>query len=499
MDAVRMNDTMSKALYLPVFRGVASNPQPQCGFRGETASYPQVQPQLQTDTVEISSAKDKITKKKGMSTGAKWAVGIGGTLTAALTAGVLLMRHDHKKLLKLCKDKIKLSDLPENLEYNATTREEAMKFAKETLGIKEVDESFSDLALHDTLKAIVDVSNANKGKVYIPPKLKFESMEDNTRAYTVLTLNSEEYGAISVNKKYYDDEFLTKYLKKVFDIKDEKVTEKASQKVVESASQGAKRKFVPLNIEGSDKYLENIEKLKRLTLEEKRELYLAYRNTYDIRYNLNNSTKAFFSEYKEVLNEAGIKYDYDAMLKLSEKEQIKELANLRAAYKAKTGVPLSLSLKVTNPNQTIYHEMGHLQDMTHNLENLILKDSEWSRLKRIFTSKKDDLKINNKEELECVESRWKKIGDLANDGKTGREILKENPEKYKQMFPDLYEHITNKEIQMTAGEVSWYAKEGVGEFVAEVYAKMINGEKLSDDVLALYKKYNGPLPASYLK
>lgn len=52
---------------------------------------------------------------------------------------------------------------------------------------------------------------------------------------------------------------------------------------------------------------------------------------------------------------------------------------------------------------------------------------------------------------------------------------------------------------MTAGEVSLYAKEGVGEFVAEVYSKMINGEKLSDDVLALYKKYNGPMPACYLK
>ena len=29
------------------------------------------------------------------------------------------------------------------------------------------------------------------------------------------------------------------------------------------------------------------------------------------------------------------------------------------------------------------------------------------------------------------------------------------------------------------------------------YAKKINGEKLSDDILALYKKYNGPLVPAY--
>ena len=44
----------------------------------------------------------------------------------------------------------------------------------------------------------------------------------------------------------------------------------------------------------------------------------------------------------------------------------------------------------------------------------------------------------------------------------------------------------------TALKVSEYASESPAEFVAEVYAKMINGQKFDDDVIALYKKYGGP-------
>ena len=58
----------------------------------------------------------------------------------------------------------------------------------------------------------------------------------------------------------------------------------------------------------------------------------------------------------------------------------------------------------------------------------------------------------------------------------------------------MYEHLTNSEIQKTAGKISPYAQTGIGEFIADTYAELIKGTKLSDDVMALYKKYNGPLP-----
>ena len=55
------------------------------------------------------------------------------------------------------------------------------------------------------------------------------------------------------------------------------------------------------------------------------------------------------------------------------------------------------------------------------------------------------------------------------------------------------EFLNTKSIQETASKVSDYAKESPLEFVAEVFAQMIEGRKFPDDVMALYKKYNGPI------
>lgn len=54
------------------------------------------------------------------------------------------------------------------------------------------------------------------------------------------------------------------------------------------------------------------------------------------------------------------------------------------------------------------------------------------------------------------------------------------------------EFLNNKTIQETAGKISDYAKESPSEFVAETFAQLIEGKKLSEDVIALYKKYGGP-------
>lgn len=47
--------------------------------------------------------------------------------------------------------------------------------------------------------------------------------------------------------------------------------------------------------------------------------------------------------------------------------------------------------------------------------------------------------------------------------------------------------------QQTAGKISWYAQTDPQEFVAEVFAQLCNGKKLDDDVIEMYKKYNGVL------
>ena len=65
-------------------------------------------------------------------------------------------------------------------------------------------------------------------------------------------------------------------------------------------------------------------------------------------------------------------------------------------------------------------------------------------------------------------------------------------QKFKKQYPDLYEFLTNKEKHNTALKVSSYASTGIGEFIAEVYAGLIQGKKYSNEVINLYKKYNGP-------
>ena len=86
-----------------------------------------------------------------------------------------------------------------------------------------------------------------------------------------------------------------------------------------------------------------------------------------------------------------------------------------------------------------------------------------------------------------LDNRWGSIED-----KYYKNLFENNPEKFKKWYPELYEFLTNQEIQQTAGKVSWYAQSGIGEFIAETYANMIGGKPVPKDVMALYRKYKGP-------
>lgn len=55
------------------------------------------------------------------------------------------------------------------------------------------------------------------------------------------------------------------------------------------------------------------------------------------------------------------------------------------------------------------------------------------------------------------------------------------------------EFVENIEIQRTAGKISEYAKSSPNEFVAETFSLLAQGQKLPDDVMAIYKKYYGPM------
>ena len=62
--------------------------------------------------------------------------------------------------------------------------------------------------------------------------------------------------------------------------------------------------------------------------------------------------------------------------------------------------------------------------------------------------------------------------------------------KQKGLDTSIVEEFKNK-YQSIAGRVSDYAMDSPAEFVAEVYAKMLNGAKFDNEVMSLYAKYGG--------
>ena len=176
----------------------------------------------------------------------------------------------------------------------------------------------------------------------------------------------------------------------------------------------------------------------------------------------------------KILKENGIEFNTNEIKKLKLEEQSDKMFEILKEFYQKTKKIITLNSADFVPEQTIYHEMGHLQDYAKNLKKLDLKD--------VYFWQKSSLGSE-------LDNRWRGI-----TYKGFGELFKNNPEKLKKLYPDMYEHLMNEEIQKTAGKVSNYAQTSIGEFVAEVYAGIISGIKYSDDVMALYKKYNGPIP-----
>lgn len=71
--------------------------------------------------------------------------------------------------------------------------------------------------------------------------------------------------------------------------------------------------------------------------------------------------------------------------------------------------------------------------------------------------------------------------------------LKEVEERLISDKSIINEFLNDKTIQKTTGKVSEYSKESPAEFVAEVFARRMQGKTFSDDIMALYKKYGGPV------
>lgn len=457
-----------------------------------TPTQPTIPPNYVTppDSVEISS-ENKVknqTEKKGLTTAQKWAVGIGTAITALATTAILFSKHQTNKLTKLYNEKMQLVNLAEKIDFKeAKTLEEGIKFAKETLKIGEVSEGFTLDAINFINKGLVDVSNANKGHLFMPKKIIFEDLKENEIAHVIQSIDSERFGELAVNKKFFDSKFLDKKLKQALYDKAEtkryKLQENGNITVptIDSFALVPEKQIMQL----VEEFYTNSEKM---NINKKRELWSSINNSYD---NLLGKIKRYpldtIKKYKEKFeNNLDIKINIDDIAKKSTKEQSELLSGYLEKLENKK-IYLKHDIENISPLKTIYHEMGHLQDFAKNLKELDIKQWKIPSFKEAFKEAKEGRKHVNTAEIEHVDNRWQ---GLTYDG--FKDLFEKNPEKFKKKYPDLYEFLTNKEIQQSAGKISWYAQTSIGEFVAEVYAKMIRGEKIPNDVMALYKKYNGP-------
>ena len=315
----------------PVFRGGQNQPQPV------SVPQPNVNLQAQPDTVSFRATEhiQAKPKKEGLSTGAKWGIGLG--LTALALGGVYLLSRGRAKVkpstltTEQIAEKLKITELPAHIDFKeAKTLDEAIKYSKDVLKISNVDDNFSLEALNWVNRGLTDVSNANKGRAKMPNGLKFVAEAEDifthksggggvVPANISNVLGDGSFGVLSVEKRLFENSTLDKLLKKnlfkdggeaVFGIKDG---------VLETTS---------VYVKGNPMVLDS-EMIKLI------ERY--YANPASV--NINDKRLIYFG-----------------LLKPS------SCQNVRL-----NGKPLTTLIHSPNNGlSTVYHEQGHLQDMAKN-------------------------------------------------------------------------------------------------------------------------------------
>lgn len=398
-----------------------------------TQPYPQ-------DSVEING------KKKGLSNGQKWGIGIG--IAAALTATALLLRG---KVGAAQEEVVKLA---EHIDFTpAKTTKEAIEFAKTKLGVKNYDDSMPLDVMNWVNEGLTNINNVRKGKAKLFDTIGYIARDEESLACMVGDITDPKLGAIlNVNKKTFENlgEYLKTYIQHDLD-----------NNILYKNKDG-KLDLYPFYHCGevSDNLLKNLNKFnenpKSFSLMDKVKLYEDY-------VSMSNSVNAFYdapySKLQQLLKHERIQETLLAHSKLPDLKQLEKLSTEQQTSVLVdvvntcfySGDAICLSYPSGDIFKTIYHETGHLEHL--------IKIGE------------DKFESMGKSE-ECIKL-FGKVSDITND------------------------FINSKEKQQIANRVSNYAPESPLEFVAEVYRKLINkalggNEKIPDDVMKLYNEYGGP-------
>ena len=465
---------------------VISNPVPV-----KVHTNPTLERTPQTDTVETEQKK-----KKKLSKGTKFAIGILGTFTTLAAAGLAFLAHKRSQIAKLYKEKLIISNLGENLQFReATTVEEGIKFAREVLKIPEVDSNFTLEAINETNKGLVKVSNANKGRLFMPRALRYKNEPDkNWYAFVTRNIESEHFGELTINSSFYDHACLDKGIKRdLFYDNGTKAFERCSDGFIKipyigniaNAPSGEVMRLIEKYYQAPD----------TMSISEKRTLYYTLLDGMHKKGTVYERAPIDFlkeleanPQYKPFVNP-----NYEELGKKTTEEQVKYVENILQKM-LDNRQPYSNQIDLAAPESTIYHEMGHLQDYAENLKRLNLAKFKVSNIHWVIRDawvQANKKPIDKPERLLTLDEIGNHWGSIASN-KELKNFFKNNPEEFKKCFPDLYEFLTNQKYQQTAGKVSAYAQSGIGEFIAEVYRDMISGKQIPEDVKKLYEKYNGP-------
>ena len=415
----------------------------------QTPSFSPKLPAMTQDTTSFTTKAPEVEEKK-KNNAKKWGILAGAAL--AVTVAGLIIRGRLKAATQLA----------EHIDFTpAKTMEEAKEFAKKHLKIEKFDTA-NDLDMANWVnEGLVNINNKYKGTGHIPKEVRPVPDELKETPKNVSATMSARLGKgfymepiLTVNVDFFNNahKFIDKRLKdfgfKVIPRKDG--CHELAMHMLPFFNKDKQLDIMLL----SEKFVNGkASKMDIVALNKSFNDYYAYshflaENPMTI---INDvySQKGVVDLLKKHMKQGSFK-SVEELGKMTNKEQVDYLFE---ASDALTGLPFNQhpSSKILASKRsvfdTLYHEEGHL----FHHKNTILDYEDMHVVYNKQTGKPD------------------KIGALAKG------------------------FLESKEEQFIASTVSRYAKSSPLEFVAEVYARMLNGEKFGDDVMNLYNKYKGPV------
>lgn len=390
--------------------------------KGVTPSIPADKPDEFVKTTNSDNFHDN--KKNILAAGAAAGIATLGTIA------ILIAKNRYSKAMQLA----------EHIEFKpAKTIQEAIEFGKKNLGIKKYS-NFGEKdieAINFLNEGFVNASNMMKGKIRLPKKVSYDETIGENALAGVIT-DGPFKGRFFLNKNIFTN--IEKYI-------DELIAGNSNFISVTQDGKNFKYKYNHLfDGESIKPLIQQIAKYKSgklTTLKDKALLYNYLGSFSDTIHSIMDSP---FHNIKSIIETKGLKEicelnniptDLEKIKLLPLKEQQQILSNILKVSNKK--ITISFQMKDVSPFTTVYHELGHLQDMKP----------------RCLTTDK----FNN---------------------------------EYEYYPKELKEWVDNSEYMQIASRVSAYSTHGPGEFIAETFSKLMDGAKLPDEVISLYKKLEGP-------